>query len=784
MLGEVTRWTCDANQAEVGDSVFVLRRGSGARGLIAYGRVVSPFSRSDESVLMPEAHGYIEVMPEEARTDCANGMTPMLLLSQLARGTAFSWETSGSAVEIPEPLVTSVRKWWELGRGRHSLAQYITWSSQDSEDSRQDWQPRYQARLDAIETVRRGGSTLDDAMLEWLWKDGQNGVCSVKPAFLSNAEFGENKAFLRSLAERVIKDPSESTYTDVCRVWDGAVSERRFRQRFTAVINRVFAVAAPEFFTTVVSASKCRRLLKGLAADFELTVAPADDGWPALNRAIYKCVEFAQAGAGSFSKTNVALWQLVEKYLNQKSPSLSPGIANEVSVKETPMPPARDGVAYSLNQILYGPPGTGKTYSTIARTLGVLAPELLRSGATRGQLKAAFDRYVSLGQVVFTTFHQSFSYEDFVEGLRARSGEEGGIRYEVEDGLFKRLCVQARSGQLAKDDPFEQALARLVEQMEAADDERLEMQTTRGKRFLAHYDEGPTFLVYPASNPDLAHGYTGSMEAVRSLYLTGEKKGLYNASYVQGMLDYLKAHCELPEQYAPATPAERKPFVLIIDEINRGNVSRIFGELITLIETSKREGSAEALSVLLPYSKQAFSVPDNVYIIGTMNTADRSLASLDVALRRRFEFVEMLPDPALLDGVVVEGVVVSDLLRVMNQRIEVLLDREHCLGHAFFMPLKEDASLECLADIFRRKVLPLLQEYFFEDWQRIQWVLNDHRKPDSLRFVRKPATNIRELFGEIEGVSEQSQRWEINEDAFRDPASFSGIVSASGGGPA
>nr|WP_231708985.1 AAA family ATPase [Pseudomonas denitrificans (nom. rej.)] len=180
--------------------------------------------------------------------------------------------------------------------------------------------------------------------------------------------------------------------------------------------------------------------------------------------------------------------------------------------------------------------------------------------------------------------------------------------------------------------------------------------------------------------------------------------------------------------------------VLIIDEINRGNVSRIFGELITLIEHSKRAGAKEALSVVLPYSKQRFTVPQNVYLIGTMNTADRSLAGLDIALRRRFEFREMPPRPELLDDVVIGGLNVGQLLRTMNQRIEVLLDRDHCLGHAYFIPLKTEPSLERLEAIFRNQILPLLQEYFFEDWERIGWVLNDQQAGtrNTERFVRRP----------------------------------------------
>jgi 5-methylcytosine-specific restriction protein B len=216
--------------------------------------------------------------------------------------------------------------------------------------------------------------------------------------------------------------------------------------------------------------------------------------------------------------------------------------------------------------------------------------------------------------------------------------------------------------------------------------------------------------------------------------------------------------------------------VLIIDEINRGNISRIFGELITLIEPSKRAGAEEALSLMLPYSKQRFSVPANLYLIGTMNTADRSLAGLDIALRRRFVFREMPPRPDLLDAVEVQGLNIGQLLRVMNQRIEVLLDRDHCLGHAYFMPLKVDGSRGRLEAIFRNQVLPLLQEYFFEDWQRIAWVLNDHRKAAGDQFVQ-PRTSLAEtLFGQEVGQGLARSNWVLNDDAFERLEAYLGIL--------
>lgn len=218
---------------------------------------------------------------------------------------------------------------------------------------------------------------------------------------------------------------------------------------------------------------------------------------------------------------------------------------------------------------------------------------------------------------------------------------------------------------------------------------------------------------------------------------------------------------------------------MIIDEINRGNVSRVFGELITLIEASKRKG-AEGLEVLLPYSKQPFSVPDNVYLIGTMNTADKSLATLDLALRRRFHFTEMPPEPELLDEVTVGNVNIGRLLRTINQRIEVLLDRDHCIGHANFMRLRADRSFPVLQDIFQRQVLPLLQEYFFEDWQRIAWVLNDHRKPNEAhRFLKRPKVDVAALFGTDADVPQRNLRWEINAAAFELAASYLGVIDAT-----
>lgn len=194
---------------------------------------------------------------------------------------------------------------------------------------------------------------------------------------------------------------------------------------------------------------------------------------------------------------------------------------------------------------------------------------------------------------------------------------------------------------------------------------------------------------------------------------------LYRISWHALIAELDKQHIPLPTSFHKASNIrERQNYILIIDEVNRGNISRIFGELITLLEPDKRLGGYDERSVILPYSKELFSVPDNLYVIGTMNTADKSLAQLDLALRRRFEFVEIMPQPALLSDLSVFGVNIGDLLTVMNQRIEVLLDRDHTLGHAYFWPLKtattEDEKCKLIADIFAKRIIPLLQEYFLQ----------------------------------------------------------------------
>ncbi|EOI3364180.1 McrB family protein [Aeromonas hydrophila] len=788
--GQEERWTCSSSKPQPGDRVFLIRLGVHPKGMVAKGIVTQGSFEAPHWRDPGKTTRYIAFRAEETRADCAAGLLPMVLLEQLAQ-SAFKWSAQSSGIQIPPAVAQRLEQAWEAGRGQHSLAQCARWYQELPEWHNDTWRPQYSARVASLAAIKAGPQPLDDATLDWLWREGSNGVCTVSPGHLSTTEYEQTIGLLRELAELILKDPGREAYVHVFARWREAQDSGLFRQLYKAVIHRVFAAAAPERYTTLVKVKHCRALLERFARDFELKTTRSDD-WIELNQSIKEAMKQAGVPQDDPISNNILAWRLYAAFTNE--PAMTGAIDEPAN-----SPPANDTENEDpvmnetpLNQILFGPPGTGKTYHTIDKALAILEPSLLaKQGVTRDELKIAFDQYQQAGQVAFVTFHQSFSYEDFVEGIRAVTRADGALEYKVEPGVFAKLCERASSGVTSTEDPFEQALQLLMEQTEQAEDNLLLMHTTKGKPFKARYSGDKTFLVYPASSPDLT-GHSANMDHVRALYQTGEKAG-YNTSYVWGMLDYLKQHCHLPAAYRAPQRDERKPFVLIIDEINRGNVSRIFGELITLIEPSKRVGAAEvaeALSTTLPYSKKSFSVPDNLYLIGTMNTADRSLAGLDIALRRRFVFEEMAPDPSLLKGVVVEAdgvhVDVARLLAIMNERIELLLDRDHCLGHAYFMPLigNSKPTLAQLGVIFKTQILPLLQEYFFEDWQRIAWVLNDHRKTDTdSQFLREQPTKVKELFGDQVKVGSHQQRWELNESAFACIGAYAGIIEvmAKGG---
>lgn len=461
-----------------------------------------------------------------------------------------------------------------------------------------------------------------------------------------------------------------------------------------------------------------------------------------------------------------------------------------------------------INQILYGPPGTGKTFNTINKAISIANPKFDINSQDRQSVKREYERLVETGQIVFTTFHQSMGYEDFIEGIKPDVKDQNVI-YDIVPGIFTELCSKAKDNYAASEDrnishlPFEEAFSKLKDEWDEYENMQFPMKTL-GKEYKIIGFTKKSIQFEKASG---STSHTLSINTLKEHYYKNKevkKSGV--GIYYPAILDKLYSY---PNDQVHKQ--EILNYVLIIDEINRGNISQIFGELITLIEESKRLRNPEELEVLLPYSKEKFGVPSNVFIIGTMNTADRSIEALDTALRRRFCFEEMLPKTDLLSpsamycrllwdykdvgwtdaefeekennlfdllGVSEDlkekrkdiwktmntdneakicknnyfenfnfaGINLENLLNTINKRIEILLDRDHMIGHSYFIGVN---SFKDLNSVFKNNIIPLLQEYFYGDYEKIGMILGtgffeELEKYDNKFFANFPTQNYPE----------------------------------------
>lgn len=469
--------------------------------------------------------------------------------------------------------------------------------------------------------------------------------------------------------------------------------------------------------------------------------------------------------------------KLAEQYLNanpKKSAMEEFSQHDSITSDDNETKCDKDSLIRPLNRILFGAAGTGKTYHTINHSLSILLnktfEELDELYPDRTELKKIFDHYKEIGQIKFITFHQSFSYEDFVECIRAEANDKG-LSYDVKPGLFKELCDDARMEYEAKrsnsiqieDESINQAIERLIRK---AKEKKLVFHTKAGKEIRVFANQQGTLFALTQKDIDISL----SLRHIRNYLKLQNEEIIDQKSYEWAIAKALRAELKA----SVSAYAKPKPYVLIIDEINRGNISRIFGELITQIEDSKRQGNDEELSTILPYSKEEFSIPNNLYIIGTMNSSDRSLTGLDVALRRRFDFIEMPPKPELLrdqeeNDIEIDGINIVKLLTVINQRIEILLDRDHCIGHANFMPLIVEPEIQKLAKIFQQKIIPQLQEYFFDDWEKIDAVLNGN----GMLHKKYELSSQNRLFKDQSLINRNI--WEIKAEAFSDVKKYIAI---------
>ncbi len=456
--------------------------------------------------------------------------------------------------------------------------------------------------------------------------------------------------------------------------------------------------------------------------------------------------------------------------------------------KQKDLIPLTKTTNHPLNLILYGPPGTGKTYNAISLAVAIIENKSLEkvNKKDRSKLRLRFNEYMNEGQIGFVTFHHAYTYEDFVEGVKPRA-ENQNIVYDIEEGIFKQLAFEAKRNMLEtlmSNIPKKEIKISFNQLYKAF------LQYINSDQFnsFVTYNKHRVYLHRISRNGDFIvrkentyNTNTVSKNKMRTVYesvptieqinhVDADIKALVggvNTNIFYGVFkelkyfetEYIKALSMLQQQgeasdktvesfelgtLADQIKEQTKKYVLIIDEINRGDVSNIFGELITLLEEDKREGNAEGLLVQLPYSKSHFCVPSNLYIIGTMNTAGQSLEMLDLALRRRFDFLEMEPDPSIIKKVnkthLIDGIDLVKILTAINERIEILIGRDYRIGHAHFLNISTLAELKM---VFKRKIMPLLQDYFEGDYLRIGLILGKD-------FVKKKEVKKGNIFADFD----------------------------------
>lgn len=643
--------------------------------------------------------------------------------------------------------------------GKLTISELIDTLAKDKNYAASKWDQRYREFTTLLQQTSTFSEPETDDLVKRLWYERGNGIASIRQGVPSLAEYQQSLPLLRELTERIRHQPDEATYEYVGDALKQAKETGLLKRMYWSLRNRVFAAFLPETCTSTVDENAFTKTAEFLNKKFHLGLE-LNGNWLQKNNELKQAIHAQSPNADPYY-VNMAIWHLYELLRERDNEQKQEKVSSATSTTSSELTQIKPLSRSPTNVIYFGPPGTGKTFtlqqkmkeytshavatdrdawldsrleslnwmqiitlvlldlgkrakvrqitehqwfqrkallngrsSNFSQTAWATLQSFTISGSTTVAYKgrrepAIFDKtadsewflvetqleqvdellslYAELKQgpksaetiqrFTVVTFHQSYGYEEFIEGIRARSDESGNISYPIEPGVFMRLCQRA--------------------------------------------------------NADPAHRYA-----------------------------------------------------IFIDEINRGNISKIFGELISLIEVDKRAGMSNAMSLQLSYSGDHFSVPANVDIIGTMNTADRSLALMDTALRRRFDFVEMMPDLSLLSGAKVKGIELESLLEKLNSRIEALYDREHTLGHAFFMPVKnaldagdEEAAFKQLKVAFQKKIIPLLQEYFFDDWNKIRLVLADNQKQDdSLQFVIEKTDDLDTLFGNNHGLRRNDQQ--------------------------
>ena len=573
-----------------------------------------------------------------------------------------------------------------------------------------NWIDNYKERSQQLSSYKdKKLSEYDTAVLKDIWLSQDNGVFDVGSNCLSNVDFKSLLPELPLYTSKIISKPSPETWTEVNSWFRKLLEDKKITRKPYNVINRVFCSADPGSYSTLLTNKMLYKLIKKLNDLYNLDISEKGK-WSILNTGLLAAIKSQGLQSEDEFYVNTFVTELYNKFVDNKN--------SEINSETENMFNNGDNVMLCENIIYYGPPGTGKTYKL---------QRLLEDDYTSKDTKQGYIAWLS-------SKLEGLSWFEIVVLVLLDSDGAISVSEVISHEYFKlKVDIKGRSSNIPQTAWAALQTHTIQDSVTVKYSKRIEPavfdktkdstwfivesekeQLAEYAKILSEFKAGPKEVDvvkrYKFVTFHQSYGYEEFVEGLRPVTTpTGDiayeiRKGVFK---------------EICEQ------ARRDPenkYAIVIDEINRGNISKIFGELITLVEIDKRSGADNELTLTLPYSGNEFSVPSNLDIIGTMNTADRSLTHIDVALRRRFDFIELRTDYSLISDDV-EGINLKRMLYAMNQRVELLLDRDHILGHALIMNVN---SITSLKHTFETNIMPLLEEYFFENWDKINQVLNNN----------------------------------------------------------
>ncbi|HBE4434494.1 TPA: AAA family ATPase [Escherichia coli] len=637
--------------------------------------------------------------------------------------------------------------------GKLTIRELIDALVKDKNYTASKWEQRYREFTTLLQHTSTFAEPETDDLVKRLWYERDNGIASIRQGVPSLAEYQQSLPLLRELTERVRQQPNEVTYQYVGTALQQAKKIGQLKRMYWSLRNRVFAAFSPENYTSTVDENAFNKTAEFLNQRFHLGLVLTGN-WLQKNYELKQAIH-AQSPDTDPYYVNMAIWHIYELLRERDNEQKQEKVASSEPIENKTIPHS------PTNVIFFGPPGTGKTF-----TLQQKMKEYT-SHAVPADREAWLDSRL-----------ESLNWMQVITLVLLDLGKLAKVRQIIEHMWFQRKALlNGRNGNLSN------TAWKALQAYTIPESLTVDYKNRREPAVFDKTDNSEWFLVDSqleqvedllALYAELKRG-PKSAEAIQRFAVVTFHQSYGYEEFIEGMRARSDESGNISYpiepgifmrlcQRANADPAHR--YAIFIDEINRGNISKIFGELISLIEVDKRAGMPNAMSLQLSYSGDYFSVPANVDIIGAMNTADRSLALLDTALRRRFDFVEMMPDLSLLSGAKVKGIELESLLEKLNSRIEALYDREHTLGHAFFMPVKnaldtgdEETAFKQLKIAFQKKIIPLLQEYFFDDWNKIRLVLADNQKQDdNQQFVIEKTDDLDTLFGNNHGLRRHDQQ--------------------------